>query len=69
MDFNDGKFHYFIRIGWEDGETEVIVADRGQQECSSIYQDVVAGLGTVEDEEILPDGDCQPVHESAHVGQ
>lgn len=62
------KLTYYTIISKETGDATVRVADRGQRECASIYQEVVSGLGNVQEDETIPEGDCDPVHDHTSVG-
>jgi hypothetical protein len=56
----------YITIIEPDGIVKHQVVNRGQHLCSNIY--VMANrMGTITDDEELPDGDCPPVHDTAMV--
>jgi hypothetical protein len=63
---NNGDMEY-ITVIKKDGSVIQQVVDRGQHLCQNIYV-AARKMGTITDDEELPDGDCAPVHETGHIG-
>ena len=49
-----------------DGTVQQQVVDRGQHLCTEIYVSAKR-MGTITDDEELPEGDCSPVHDTSFV--
>lgn len=64
---SDGKMEYITVIKAKGGVVKQQVVDRGQHLCENIYV-AARKIGSITDDEELPDGDCPPVHETGHIG-
>ena len=57
----------YIIIIEPDGTVKQQVVNRGQHLCQNIYV-AARRMGTITEDEELPDGDCPPVHDTTYVG-